>query len=91
MGNDLELPEVDLHDPILWQGVVSQLQHENEQLRLYILKLRTAKFGPVAAITSGNVKKFLVSNYMVIGAVGTLLFIVLSLVETIRGIASTHS
>lgn len=81
--NELESADID------FKLLAYKLQSENEQLRIHILKLRNAKFGLGAAITSGNVKHFLVSNYMVIGAVGTLFFIGLSLVETIKEFTNT--
>lgn len=69
-----------------FQAIASQLQTENEQLRLYILKLRNAKFSPVAALMTGSIKKFLISNYLVIASIGTLLFIVLALTDTVKGL-----
>lgn len=77
---------LDNPNTIDYKGVAEMLQRENEQLRLSVLRLRYTKFSPLAALKSGNVKQFLVSNYIVIAAVGTLLFIVLALGDTVKGL-----
>lgn len=73
-------------EDIDYKAVTTMLQNENEQLRLYIVALRNAKFSPWGALTTGNVKKFLVSNYLVIASIGILVFIVLSFADTVKGL-----
>lgn len=67
-----------------FKSIAEALQQENETLRLYILKLRYAKYSPLDVLSSGNVKKFLISNYVVIAAIGTLLFMALALTDTVK-------
>jgi hypothetical protein len=66
-------------------GVVETLQHENERLRLHILKMRTAHH-PLEAINPDGIRAWIIKNYFIIVAVGFILMVALSFVDTARGL-----
>ncbi len=68
-------------ETIDYLGLVDRLQHENEQLRLHILKMRQASRSTISGAT---VRDFLIKHYVVISASVLILFAAMSFIDTVR-------
>lgn len=74
-----------MSEDIDFAGVIETLQHENERLRLLILKMRTASH-PLDGLSVENARMFLVKNYIFIVAIGFMLIVAFCMIDTIKGL-----